>query len=374
MKLTVQQDVLLKALLHSANVIERRTTVPILSHLLLEASSYGALTITATDLDLSLQETIPAEVSEPGKTTVSAHLLREIIRKFLPQDVISLTLLSESQHLLVENSHSRFELSTLPAEDYPSVQSAEFSHHFMLTCSQLKKLLERTTFAMSTEETRYFLNGIYMHSESKLQELRMVATDGHRMARVYTPLPKGAEDIPGVILSSKTVNEMFSILRDLNETDQIEISLSVSLVRFRMNDILLVSRLIDGAFPDYERITPAGHDKSLLVQVADFARAVDRVSILAQEKTRGVKLLIEGGHIRFSVEGSEHGVANDEIRVDYHSDPLTLGFNATYLLDVANVMKQDGEAEILFGDEGTAVIIRQYQDPEALYVIMPMRI
>jgi DNA polymerase-3 subunit beta len=373
MKLTVQQDVFLKALLHSAEVVERRTTVPILSHLLLDAAKDGTLTLTATDLELSIQETITAQVTTPGKTTVSAHLLREIVRKFTAGDQISLTLLAESNHLLVECNQSRFELATLPAEDFPAIQTAEFPHCFTLSCNQLRKLLDRTMFAMSTEETRYFLNGIFMHVANAGKELRMVATDGHRMARVHTSLPKGAENIPGVILSRKTVNEMSSILKDLNEGDAVEMGLSDTLLRVQVKGIILTSRLIEGSFPDYERITPVGHDKSLIVSVADFARAVDRVALLAQEKTRGVKLFIDKGVVKFSVDGSEYGAANDEVAVDYNATPMNLGFNATYLLDVTNVMAPEAEAEILMGDEGMAVIIRQHQDPEAIYVIMPMR-
>lgn len=374
MKFTVSKDVLFQALLHSAEVVERRTTVPILSHLLLEASGEGSLTITSTDLELSVRETIPAQVTTPGAITVSAYMLREIVRKFSAEDVISLTLMADSHHLLLESSQSRFELATLPAIDFPAIQNAEFPHRFTLLCSQLQKLIERTKFAMSAEDTRYFLNGIFMHAANEGRELRMVATDGHRLARVYTALPKGAENIPSVILSRKTVNEISSILKDLSEGETIEIGLSDTLMRFQVKGIVLISRLVEGTFPDYERFTPVGHDKSLLVSVADLARAVDRVALLAQEKTRGIKLFFDKGVIKFSVEGSEYGAANDEVAADYNATPMNLDFNATYLLDVTNVMKPEAEAEILMGNEDMAVIIRQHQDPEAIYVIMPMRV
>jgi DNA polymerase-3 subunit beta len=374
MKLTISKKDFFQALLHSAEVVERRTTVPILSHLLLEASKEGALTITSTDLELSVRETITAQVTTPGAITVSAYMLREIVRKFSDDDVISLTLLEDSNHLLLESKLSRFELSTLSAIDFPAIQNAEFPHRFTISCLQLQKLIEGTKFAMSEEDTRYFLNGIFMHAANEGRELRMVATDGHRLARVYTPLPKGAEHIPAVILSRKTVNEISSILKDLAETEMIEIGLSDTLLRFQVKGIVLISRLIDGIFPDYERFTPVGHDKSLLVSVADFARAVDRVALLAQEKTRGIKLFIDKGVIKFSVEGSEYGAANDEVAVDYNATPMNLDFNANYLLDVANVMKPEAEAEILMGHDDMAVIIRQHQDPEAMYVIMPMKV
>lgn len=373
MKLEIQQDVLLKALLHTTDVVERRTTVPILSHVLLEASADQTLTLMGTDLEVSLVEKIPATVQEAGKTTVSGYLLREIVRKYNAQDTIQLTLDAAEQRLQIVCNQSKMSLSTLPAQDFPSLQAVEFSFTFAMSRAQLKKLIDQTAFAMATEGPRYHLNGIYFHVFSA-QELRAVATDGHRMARARIALPEGAENMPGVIISRKTVNELVTILRDLPDDEMMTIALSATLARFQVKDIMLTARLVDGAFPDYERVIPIDNKKSMLVPVSEFARAVDRVAILAEDKTRGVKLHVDNGLLRFSVEGNEMGSANDAIPIDYQSDPIQLGFNATYLLDVAKVLQEDAEAEILMSDERTAIMIRQHENQDALYVIMPMRI
>ena len=372
MKFTVQQSIFLKALNHCASIAERRTTVPILSHVVLDASQDGQLKLMATDLELSVIESVPVQTAVTGVTTVSVHLIREIVRKFSDKTEIDLYLDSASQQLFIENASARFQLATLPVEDYPSLQNTEFTSTFSIGKKVLLDLMDGTGFAMSTEETRYYLNGIYFHATSE-NSLRAVATDGHRMAWVQTILPQGAANIPGIIISRKTVNQVTSMLEGLKDEEEVEISLSETLVQFKCHNFVLISRLVDGTFPDYERVIPSDNTKSMLVAMPEFYSAVDRVSTVATDKNKWVKLWLDAGKLRLTVDGNELGSAHEEMPVDYQSEPLSIGFNARYLLDVANRM-QEKEAEILFSDEATPIIIREFQNPNALYVVMPMRV
>ena len=371
MRLTIDKPGLAKALAHVASVVERRNTIPILSNVLLSAGK-NELKLTATDLDMELVETVACNAQGDGAVTVPAHMLYDIVRK-LPDGDIELNRDAEQERLVISSGHAQFSLQTLPADDFPALSVEDLGHAFKVPAGDLKRLIEKTRFAISTEETRYYLNGIYLHEaegEGK-PTLRAVATDGHRLAQVELPLPKGAGGMPGVIVPRKTVQELSKLVED--EDGEVKIELSPSKIRISAGRVVLTSKLIDGTFPDYERVIPQGNDKQLEVDNGTFAQAVDRVSTLSSDKGRAVKLALADGMLTLSVNNPESGSATEELAVEYGHDPLEIGFNARYLLDISQQL--EGEtAEFQLADPGSPTMVRDAKDPSALYVLMPMRV
>jgi DNA polymerase-3 subunit beta len=247
------------------------------------------------------------------------------------------------------------------------------THKFGLKAADLKRLIEKTQFAISTEETRYYLNGIYLHTAgtNKLPTLRAVATDGHRLAQVELPLPEGAAGMAGIIIPRKTVGEVQRLIED-NEAE-ITLELSPGKIRFTFGDVVLTSKLIDGTFPDYGRVIPTGNDKELVVDKKEFEQAVDRVSTVSSERGRAVKLSLSSGKLMLSVTNPDSGSATEEVEVEYTADPLDIGFNSRYLLDIAGQI--EGEAAVLkLSDPGSPTLIQDRDSKNALYVLMPMRV
>ena len=372
MRLTIDKASLAKALAHVASVVERRNTIPILSNVHLAARS-NELKLTATDLDMELVETVPARAKGEGATTVPAHMFHDIVRKLPEGTDIELALDGEQGRLTIICGPARFSLQTLPADDFPSLSVDDLGHAFTLSAADLKRLIDKTRFAISTEETRYYLNGIYLHgatSEGKPM-LRAVATDGHRLAQVELPLPAGAKDMPGVIVPRKTVSELAKLVEDGD--GEVRLELSPSKIRVTTARVVLTSKLIDGTFPDYERVIPQGNDKRMEVDNAAFAQAVDRVSTLSSDKGRAVKLTISDGKLVLSVNNPDSGSATEELPVEYGFDPLEIGFNARYLLDISGQL-ESGTAEFQLADPGSPTMVRDVKDASALYVLMPMRV
>ncbi len=374
MKVIVERAELLKSLSHVHRVVERRNTIPILANVLMRASEKG-LELKATDLDLEVVETLSAEVSQPGATTVPAHVLYDIVRKLPDGAQVQLEAGGERGSLLVRASRARFTLQTLPEADFPDLAAGEFSHTFKLKSSEFRRLVDKTQFAISTEETRYYLNGIYLHvtESSSLGKpaLRAVATDGHRLAQAELEAPEGAAGLPGVIVPRKTVAEVQKLLEDKDA--EVTISLSATKIRVAVGAIVLTSKLIDGTFPDYGRVIPAGNDKILIVDKADFAAAVDRVSTVSSERGRAVKLALSEGKLVLSVTNPDSGSATEELEVDYASEPLDIGFNSRYLLDITSQLEGD-TAELKLADPGSPTLVRDSTKTDALYVLMPMRV
>jgi DNA polymerase III subunit beta len=372
MKLTIERAALLRSLNHVQSVVERRNTIPILSNVQMDASG-GKLRLTATDMDLAVIESVPATVETDGSTTAPAHTLYDIVRKLPEGAQVEIDASGEGDQLQLRAGRSRFTLQTLPTSDFPQMTSGDLPHRFKLTASELRSLIDRTRFAISTEETRYYLNGIYLHmaKKDKMEMLRAVATDGHRLARVELPLPQGASGIPGVIVPRKTINELRKLIEETGE--DVEFALSDAKVRFAFDDVELISKLIDGTFPDYDRVIPTGNDKALEVDCDDFAAAVDRVATISTEKSRAVKLHVADGVVTLTASSPESGTATEEIEVNYKQEPIEIGFNARYLLDIAQQI--EGEtAQFSMADAASPTVIRDTDDPSALYVLMPMRV
>lgn len=372
MRVILERSNLLKSLNHVHRVVERRNTIPILSNVLLAAEGQS-LELKATDLDLEVTEATAAKVERGGATTVPAHLLYDIVRKLPEGAEVMLKTDEDGNAMTVASGRSSFRLQCLPQSDFPELSAGSFSHIFRLESTALKGLIDKTQFAISTEETRYYLNGIYFHAietGGKLK-LRSVATDGHRLARAEMDAPAGSEGMPGIIIPRKTVSELQKLVDDPDVAVTTE--LSDTKIRFTIGSVILTSKLIDGTFPDYQRVIPTGNDKKLIIDRESFARAVDRVSTISSERGRAVKLSISDGQMTLTVNNPDSGSATEELAADYSSDPIEIGFNAKYLLDVAAQLS-GSEARFMLADAGSPTLIHDTSDEHALYVLMPMRV
>lgn len=370
MKLKADRTILLKALAHIQSVAEKRNTIPILANVLIQVEN-GKLTLTATDMEIAVVEAVEAELIENGSVTAPASVLYEIVRKLPDEAQIELSQSSNTMPLALQAGRYATSLNVLNVDEFPSMTAGELPHHFSIATDTLRKLIEQTRFAISTEETRYYLNGIYLHiAEGKL---RAVATDGHRLARVETEAPKGGESIPGIIIPRKTIYELYKLLEEAGDT--VEILLSDTRIQFNVGNVTLTSKLIDGTFPEYERVIPKGNDKVLRVGKQDFANAVARVAAISQERSRPVKLALDQNSLTLSASSVDQGTAKeelDETQVEYQSSPLEIGFQARYLNDITDQI--DNQVEFVFADNAAPTIVRDVDDPSALYVLMPMRV
>ena len=372
MKVTVERSELLKSLGHVHRVVERRNTIPILANVLVRAEGQK-LSLKATDLDLEVTDTVAADVSAGGGTTVPAHMMYDIVRKLPEGAQVVIEGSGDRAVLTLRAGRSRFTLQTLPETDFPDLSAGDMTCSFKLPAAELKRLIDKTQFAISTEETRYYLNGIYLHASGsgEASTLHAVATDGHRLAKCDLPLPEGAAGMPGVIVPRKTVGEVQRLIE--TGEGEIAVDLSSSKIRFFIGNVVLTSKLIDGTFPDYARVIPVNNDKTLRVDKKDFEAAVDRVSTVASERGRAVKLSIAGGRLTLSVTNPDSGSATEEIEVEYDSDPLDIGFNSRYLLDIAAQI--EGEVAVLkLADPGSPTLIHDKDSKNTLYVLMPMRV
>ncbi|MEC7490099.1 MAG: DNA polymerase III subunit beta [Pseudomonadota bacterium] len=372
MQFTIERSVLLRSLNHVQGVVERRTTIPILSNVLLQANS-GKVGLTATDMDLAIIEGVPANVAQDGSTTVPAHTLYDIVRKLPEGSQVEIGSGGEQGQLEIRSGRSKLRLTTLPSEDFPVMADVDLPHRFTLPAKVLCRLIDRTRFAMSTEETRYYLNGLYFHAAEAdgTSVMRIVATDGHRLARVEVPLPEGAAGMPGVIVPRKAVGEIYKLIEEVE--DDVEVALSETKIRFSFADVILTSKLIDGTFPDYDRVIPFGNDKSLEVKRTEFVKAVDLVSTISTEKSRAIKLSLEDGNLVLTATSPEAGSAREELDVDYNDGPMEIGFNSKYLLDITQQIGGDN-AKFQLSDGASPTLVQDMGDGSALYVLMPMRV
>jgi DNA polymerase-3 subunit beta len=375
MKATIERATLLRCLSHVQSVVERRNTIPILSNVLIEASADNTVRLMATDLDLQIVESMAAvSVEGPGSITVSAHLLFDIARKL--QDGSQVSLETSDNRMIVKAGRSRFQLPTLPRDDFPVIVEGDLPTSFELPARTLAELIDRTRFAISTEETRYYLNGIFLHVSDEAQPvLKAAATDGHRLARFTIARPDGAEGMPDVIVPRKCVGELRKLLEEVLDS-AVLIDLSASKVRFTLggeNGVVLTSKLIDGTFPDYSRVIPTGNDKLLKLDPRSFFEGVDRVATIATEKTRAVKMALENDRVTLSVTSPDNGTAAEELPADYSSAGFEIGFNANYLKDILSQIDGD-TVELHLADAGAPTLIRKDDKSAALYVLMPMRV
>ncbi len=374
MRFTVDRATMLKALAHVQSVVEKRNTIPILANLMLAVRD-GRLTLTATDMEIAVVEDVAASTSQDGATTAPAVTLYEIVRRLPEGAEIELDHPGGDAPLKLRAGRYVTSLMVLPTEDFPAMTTGTLPYHFALPASALRTLIDRTRFAISMEETRYYLNGIYLHAaESEgVPVLRAVATDGHRLARVEEPLPEGAKDMPGVIVPRKTVLELRKLIEETSEA--VEIALSDTRIQFRVGPVTLTSKLIDGTFPEYERVIPRDNDKVLRVAKRDFSDAVARVAAISSERSRPVKLSLSRDLLVLSAISPEQGSASEELdaeRMKYEASPLEIGFQARYLNDITDQI--DGDVEFRFADGTAPTVVQDAADASTLYVLMPIRV
>lgn len=376
MKLTIERAALLRSLGHVQSVVERRSTIPILSNVLLRAKG-NELALAATDMDLEIVESAAAEVYQAGGVTAPAHTLFDIVRKLPDGASVELESSEATGVLTLRAGRSVFRLPALPVADFPQLSGGELPFRFHLGASDLRMLIDRTRFAISTEETRYYLNGIYLHAVQERTAhgdqflLRAVATDGHRLARMDIAQPEGAAGMPGVIVPRKVVNEVRKLIDEA--ADVVEISVSTNKIRFAVDTAVITSKLIDGTFPDYQRVIPTGNEKILAVGVKEFAAAVDRVATISVEKSRAVKLEVAANNLTVSASSPDAGQAREEMSADYDASPMDIGFNSRYVLDITGQI-EGSVIRFRLADAAAPAIVEDSGNPAALFVLMPMRV
>ena len=360
MKLAIDRMNLLRPLSHINSVVERRNTIPILSNVVLQAAS-EKLSLTATDMDMDIITTTPCSISSEGATTIPAHLLFEIVKK-LPEGAEVQFHVADG-HAHISAGRSSFNLPTLPIEDFPAINSSDMPVSFSITTPDLRNLIDTTKFAVSMEETRYYLNGIYLHF-SDTTNLTAVATDGHRLALSQMKPPSGSESMPAIIIPRKAVSELRKLLDD--EPQEVEVKLSETRAEFSVGDVRLTTKLIDGTFPEYKRVIPKGNDKIISVSVNLLSAAVDRVSTIASDKSRAIKLNIENNQMVLSATNPDASSATEILEISYDGDSIDIGFNAKYLMDILTQIKGETIAIELI-DSGSPSLLRDPEDEANIF-------
>ena len=367
MRLAIEAGDLRALLGHVRGVIEARNSVPILGNVKLTAET-GMLTVTGTDLDAEISARADAEIDAGGSVTAPGHTLHDIVKKLPDGGQVELQT-DAGGRLILRCGRSRFTLATLPVGDFPTLAVGELPHRFAIDPAALRTLIDRTRFAICTEPTRYYLTGIYLHARGGM--LRAVATDGHRLARADAPLPDGAAGMPGIIVPRKAVAEARKLVDAA--ADPIEVAVSEKQVRITAGAATLTSKLIDGTFPDYERVIPTDNNEHAEIDRDELVMAVARVSAICADSSLAIKLDVAPGRVDLSATGGETGSAGEELDARYAGDPLTIGFNARYLADILDQLGGDA-VRISIGDPQGPALLRQPGDDATLYVLMPMRV
>jgi DNA polymerase-3 subunit beta len=368
MRARVTKNDVLPAIIRAASIADRRSVVPILSNVLLEFGKFG-LKLKATDLDHSIIEIIPADVETFGTVAVPASTLGDIVKKSSDKAVFEFSLADKGNKLLIAVGKSKFELSTLDYNDFPEISNIKNTCNINIRSEDLNKLVSRTKISMSPEESRHNLNGVYFHKEDDM--LKAASTDGHRLSTSQIPIDI-KESIQGVIIAKKTVFEIKKLLDNFH--DDVSMAFSANQAQFSFGNIVLVSKLVDGNFPDYKRVIPEMGKDFLVINRVKFSEIIDRMSVISEDKVRAIKLELKDNILYFHVSNSKVGCGKDEMEVIYSSGGnWNGGFNASYLLDVAQSLH--GETlKIYIREALSPILIIDESEPESMYVIMPMRI
>ena len=375
MELRINSTDLLKALSHIHGIVEVRHTLPILSNIILEAKD-NELVLSSTNLDIYCSDRIHAQIITEGDISVSAITLFEIIKRLPSGSDVLMTMSEKDNEISIKCGRSKFKLSTLKTEDFPTISDNDLTTSFVISADELIRMVDKTKFAISSEETRYYLNGIFFHKavRSNIPFLRAVATDGHRLAQYDIPLPQGADEVSGIIIPKKTIFELRKVLDDAD--GDISISMNENKIKFTFNKLVIISKVIDGTFPDYTKVIPNNNDKQFQTNNYELKSAIDRVSAVAineDSKSKAIKFSIGENKLQLSVESQSKGSADEEIDINYAIDKVDIGFNAKYMLDICNEI--DGEdINISLLDTVSPAIILDKTDENLLFVLMPMRI
>ncbi len=375
MDFKVNSSDLLKAISHIHGVVEIRHTLPILSNMIITVKD-GSLKLCSTNLDIYCSDQVSAEVVSQGEISVSASTFYEIVKRLPNGSDLHATLDEVSSSLILKCGRSKFNLTTMKTDDFPMIADSDLDTKFVLSATELIRMIDKTKFAISNEETRYYLNGIFFHKAQKnsIEILRAVATDGHRLAQYDIPLPQGAEEMTGLIIPKKTILELRRVLDDAN--GDINISLNDNKIKFSFNELTIISKVIDGTFPDYTKVIPKNNNKVFSTNSNELKSAIDRVSAVSiseEIKSKAIKLLIESNKLLLSVESLSRGSANEEVDINYNEERVEIGFNSRYLVDICNEIDGD-EVIVHILDSISPAIILDKSDENLFFVLMPMRI
>jgi len=364
MRFSVSRASLLNTLSRVSGVVERRNAIDVLACINIKAQ-YGSIKLKATDLDISVFASLVADVSTEGEVKISAHTLHDIVKK-LPTDLDVNFEMNNQGKLLISCGNANFSLPNVISNNFPVLEEGDHQYDFTLLSADLVDLLTKTKFAVSLDDTRYNLNGIYLHTDE--QFLYCVATDGHRLSRIKRPKPEDINGEFGVIIPRKTIMELLKVLGDCNE---INIKLSDRKIKFTCGEYILISKLIDGTFPDYKAVIPTSQDKQMIVESSKLASVIDRVSVVVSDKIKSIKFSLQENLLTLHSYSQECSDATESIEVDYDGALMEVGFNSRYLLDALSCIKN--KCKVSLSDGNSATIITDEDDPSALYIVMPMR-
>jgi len=371
MEFTINRDVFLKSLSYANGIIEKKTTLPILSNILIEAKK-SKIKITATDLDIIyFEEVNPQEVTKEGSTTTSASILYDILRKLQPNAKVELTLITPNKLKLI-SGNSKFNLLCLPANDFPLAEENNNEKNFEISPNKLLKLLNKTRISISNDETRHYLNGIYLH-KTKMENktfLCGVATDSHRLSSSSIEIDPSI-DIESIILPKKTIFQLIFLLEQ--NKNPIKISNNKSKIKFEMDNGVLISKVIDGRFPDYSKVIPRDNDKILEIKLNEFKNSIERVTSVSMDRKEGLKMFISKDAVKLSVNNPNSGEGVETVSAKFNSNDLNISFNSSYLTDIASQIENES-IFIYLKDAGSPVLIRDIIDKNSFHVVMPMKI
>ncbi|QQR69619.1 MAG: DNA polymerase III subunit beta [Alphaproteobacteria bacterium] len=374
MKVEIEKEKLLRALGRVQNIVERRTTIPILGNVLLVTEDQK-LCLMTTDMEMEAFERVPAQIARGGQATVPAHMMFDIVRKLPDRAMVTMEL--DGSQMLLAAGRSRFRLGSLPVEDFPQISRDEFPNRFSMPVADLRFLIDHTRMAIAADDARHYLQGLYLHlenaSEGESPMLRAVAVDGHRMARAERAVPAAARGMPAVIIPRKAVNELRRLLDEADD-GMVELAVTMTKARFAMGSVSLTTRLVDGQFPDYRRVVPAGNDRVLEIDSRAFTQAVDRVAIMSLDSGRLMHLSMDDGHLNVSASSSQDGsTASEDLEASYKGPKLDMGFSSRYLLDVLQLIPE-GTVRFTLGEAMSPAVVEDASDPSTLYVLMPIRL
>ena len=371
MEFSIDRDVFLKSLGRANGIIEKKTTLPILSNVLIEAKE-SKIKITATDLDIIyFEEIIPKEIKKEGATTTSASILYDILRKLQSNAKVELNLLNTNKLKLV-SGNSKFNLLCMPSNNFPLSEEDNNQKSFEISSEKLLKLLNKTKISISNDETRHYLNGIYLHKTTKENKsfLCGVATDSHRLSSSSIEIEQNI-NIESVILPKKTIYQLIFLLEESNKN--IKISNSKSKIKFEMETGVLISKVIDGRFPDYNKVIPKDNSKTLEIKLEDFKNSIERVSSVSSDRKEGLKMSISKDAVQLSVNNPNSGDGVENISAKFNSSDLNISFNSRYLTDIASQIENES-ITIYLKDPGSPVLVRDFLDKNSFHVVMPMKI
>lgn len=376
MKLSIPKQDLANAIRLTNEAVEKKNTIPILSSVLLSAKD-NTLTVKLTDLDIMVETTVACEVSEPGALAVPAAMFKNIVDKCSADSTINISQKDGTGPLKVQYGRSRFSLQVLPAEDFPEFPTADMVHKFTVPVAHVTNLLKHSEFCVSTEETRYYLNGVYFHHLDSGAHLCAVATDGHRLAKITCEAPAGADKFgnannpSGVIISRKTIKLIHHIIKG-GGIEALDFQVSDSKIMFTAGNTIVSSKIVDGQFPDYQRVIPANNSKVIIADRVAFMSGVDRLTTIATQRGRAVLMSFTTDMLTMSAKNVEAGEATEELDIEYSGDPIEIGFNSEYFKEILENLGGD-KVQLNLADPGSPALISTPGDSTAAYVAMPMR-